>query len=381
MSKILFCYTIADTFHFSIETILMLKEKGHEVTIMSSNKEKLKQIADELRVNFEFLDLSRDFSIGKDIINLVKLFFILRRIKPTIIVGATPKAALVSMIASFFARIHYRVYHIFGLPFETAVGLKRNVLSVVEKITCLFASDVIPISRSVKEIYIEKFPLAKSKMRDFALLTVGGVDISKFEKDKFLSSSPKIKEKLGIPKEKLVIGFVARLTNDKGFGDFIAMWKILTLSREDIVALIIGSSDTRDSFDLKKSQSFFSNSEVYHLDFTQEVEKYMSIMDVFVLPSFREGFGNVNAEASSMKIPVVSYDVTGCRDSVKNGVSGILVEKNDVDALAKAVSGFLDSNQERVKYGEQGRKLIEMHFTRTKVAENFCEFCLHLSAT
>lgn len=374
MSKILFCYTIPDTFHFSIETILMLKEKGYEVTLMSSNKEKLKQVAGELNVNFEFLDLSRDFSIGKDLINVAKLFFILRRIKPNIIVGATPKAALISMIASFFARVNYRVYHIFGLPFETAVGLKRTILILVEKITCLFASDVLPISRSVKEIYIDNFPMVQSKIHDVALLTVGGVDILKFEKDKFLAHHQSIKKTIGIPKEKLVVGFVARLTNDKGFGDFIAMWKILKLNREDVVALIIGSPDTRDGFDEKKLQSFFCDTEVYHLDFTKEVEKYMSIMDVFVLPSFREGFGNVNAEASSMKIPVVSYDVTGCKDSVKNGVSGILVEKNDVGALARAVTSFLDSQQERVKFGEQGRKLIETHFTRKKVAENFCEF-------
>lgn len=375
MSKIIFCYTVPETFHFSLETILMLKENGHEVILISSDEKQLKKTATLLNVKYKFLDLKRNFSILNDVLNVANLFFILRTLKPDIIIGATPKAALISMIASRLVGVKHRVYHIFGLPYETANSIKRKTLILIEKITNQCATDIIPISTSIKEVYIQKFPKSKSKMRDIGPLTVGGVDTMKFDSDKFISEIKSIKMNLEIPNENLVIGFVARLTNDKGIGDFIAMWEILKNKRENIVALVIGSIDARDNFDKEELQQFFNDPKVFHVDFNNEIEKYMAIMDVFVLPSYREGFGNVNAEASSMKIPVVSYNVTGCKDSVKDGYSGFLVEKNNIEKLVSAVLFFLDSSKDRVIYGKQGRSYVEKYFTRKRVAEQFYNFC------
>jgi glycosyltransferase involved in cell wall biosynthesis len=215
-------------------------------------------------------------------------------------------------------------------------------------------------------------------MRDIGQLTVGGVDTIKFDSDRFTTKIESLKKNLGIPNANLVIGFVGRLTNDKGIGDFIAMWEIIKNKRENITALVVGSSDARDNFDKKKLQEFFNESRVFYIDFNDEIEKYMAIMDVFVLPSFREGFGNVNVEASSMKIPVVSYNVTGCKDSVKEGYSGFLVEKKNITSLITEVSHFLDSFQKRVKFGTQGRKYVQKHFTRKIVADQFEVFCATL---
>jgi len=378
MSKILFCYTVPETFHFTLESILLLKDRGHEITLISSEELKLKKVANELNVKYKFLNLRRDFSIISDGLNVIKLFFILRTIKPDIIIGATPKGALISMIASCLLGLKHRVYHIFGLPYETASGLKKIVLTFVEKLTSHCATDIIPISNSVKDVYNIKFPKIKSKMRDIGQLTVGGVDTIKFDSDRFTTKIESIKKNLGIPNANLVIGFVGRLTNDKGIGDFIAMWEIIKNKRENITALVVGSSDARDNFDKKKLQGFFIESRVFYIDFNDEIEKYMAIMDVFVLPSFREGFGNVNVEASSMKIPVVSYNVTGCKDSVKEGYSGFLVEKKNITSLITEVSHFLDSLQKRVKFGTQGRKYVQKHFTRKIVADQFEVFCATL---
>jgi len=378
MSKILFCYTVPETFHFTLESILLLKDRGHEITLISSEELKLKKVANELNVKYKFLNLRRDFSIISDGLNVIKLFFILRTIKPDIIIGATPKGALISMIASCLLGLKHRVYHIFGLPYETASGLKKIVLTFVEKLTSHCATDIIPISNSVKDVYNIKFPKIKSKMRDIGQLTVGGVDTIKFDSDRFTTKIESIKKNLGIPNANLVIGFVGRLTNDKGIGDFIAMWEIIKNKRENITALVVGSSDARDNFDKKKLQEFFNESRVFYIDFNDEIEKYMAIMDVFVLPSFREGFGNVNVEASSMKIPVVSYNVTGCKDSVKEGYSGFLVEKKNITSLITEVSHFLDSLQKRVKFGTQGRKYVQKHFTRKIVADQFEVFCATL---
>lgn len=375
MTKIVFCYTIPGTFHFSNETISVLRDNDFEVILISSQEQVLSEIASTLNVDYKYLDIRRNYSIFRDIIAIYKLTFILRELKPDIVIGATPKASLITMIASHFAKVKHRIYHIFGLPYETASGLKRKILTTTEIITSYFSTDIIPISHSINEVYINKFPSTEQKMHNIGLLSVGGVDTSKFYKERFNSTFEKTKFELGIPNDYLVIGFIARLTKDKGVGDFIAMWNIIKIKREKVVALIIGSEDTRDSFNIQKIKDFINENRVYHVEWTNEIEKYFSVIDIFVMPSHREGFGNVNAEASSMQIPVVSYNVTGCKDSVKNGFSGILVKKGDISSLASSVLSLIDSAEKRQILGVNGRKFVEENFKRDKVANIFKHYC------
>lgn len=375
MTKIVFCYTIPGTFHFSTETISVLRDNDFEVILISSQEQKLFEIASTLNVDYKYLDIRRNYSIFRDIIAIYKLSSILRELKPDVVVGATPKAALITMIASRFAKVKHRIYHVFGLPYETASGLKRKILTTIEIITSCFSSDIIPISHSINEVYINKFPSIEHKMHNIGSLSVGGVDTSKFNKERFSSTFENLKFELGIPNDNLVVGFIGRLTKDKGVGDFIAMWNIIKREREKVVALIIGSEDTRDSYNTQKIKDFINENRVYHVEWTNEIEKYFSLIDIFVMPSHREGFGNVIAEASSMQIPVVAYNVTGCKDSVKNGFSGILVKKGDVPYLASSVLSLIDSAEKRQILGVNGRKFVEENFKRDIVANIFKNTC------
>lgn len=375
MPKIVFCYTIPLTYCFSIETISLLRDKGYGVTLISSHKNELIEVAEKLNVDFRHIELCRDYNFIKDISALIKLVIILRNMKPDIVVGATPKAALISMIAGRLARIKHRIYHIFGLPYETAYGIKRKILTTIERITSFFASEIIPISSSINEVYVTKFPSLKNKLRILGSLTVGGVDTTRFNKENLISKTEFVKSELGIPNDNLVIGFVARLTKDKGVGDFIEMWNIIKTEREKVVVLIIGTSDERDNFDKQKLQDFIDQTRVFHIKSSSEIEKYFSIMDIFVHSSHREGFGNVIAEASSMKIPVVAYNVTGCKDSVQSGSSGILVENGDISSLATEVITLIDSSEKRRTLGVNGRKFIKENFARNIVANNFINYC------
>ena len=379
MTKIVFCYTVPQTFGFSKETISLLKDNDYTVVLISSKQQQLAELATELNVDYKYLDLNRDFNIIKDILSLFNLIIILWDIKPDIVIGASPKAAFISMLASRFVRIKHRIYHIFGLPFETATGLKRKLLISVEKITSRFATTIIPISHSVKDVYIYNFPMVKHKIQDIGCLTVGGVNVFKFDKQRFISNSVVIKSDLGIPINTIVIGFVARLTIDKGIGDYIKMWNILKNKRKNIVTLLIGDRDERDNFNVSELQKFINDERVFHIHSTNEIEKYFSIMDIFVLPSYREGFGNVIAEASSMKIPVVSYNVTGCKDSVRNGYSGILVKKGDIISLTSEVIALIDSPENRQILGANGRIYVEENFRCEFVAETFKDHCQLIS--
>jgi glycosyltransferase involved in cell wall biosynthesis len=374
MKKIVICYTIPATFIFATDIITILKDEGNHVILMSSCEEELTKVSKSLNVDFISIDITRKVSIYKDLATLVKMSNLLRKLKPDIVIGATPKSALISMIASKFAGVNHRVYHILGLPYETATGIKKIILISIEKITSFCANSIIPISTSLRIEYETKFKFIKNKIHTTGSLSIAGVDLDKFDSGRFVDTKNQIKKDLGIPTNYFIIGFVARLTVDKGVGDFIDLWDRLKKIYDNIAVMIIGERDSRDAYNQDLLNIFFEDPNVFHIRHTNEVEKYMSIMNVFVLPSFREGFGNVNIEASAMKVPVVSYNVTGCKDSVKDGFSGFLVKKNDINALVEKVSYFIDSPLEAEKIGSQGRMYAEKYFNRSKIALGFVNF-------
>jgi glycosyltransferase involved in cell wall biosynthesis len=87
----------------------------------------------------------------------------------------------------------------------------------------------------------------------------------------------------------------------------------------------------------------------------EKVPLYFSIFDMFVLPAYWEGFGNVIIQASAMGIPVLATNVTGCMDAVKNNYSGTLIKSKSIDALKKGIEKFLSSKKEIKKFGENGK--------------------------
>ncbi len=378
MKKIIFCYTVPSTFIFTTDIITILKDKGYKVILMSSNEQELMEVAKSLNVDFVFFDFTREFSIYRDLATLIKMINLLRKLKPEIVIGATPKSALISMMASKFVGVNHRIYHILGLPYETATGIKKTILLLVEKLTSFCATRIVPISSSVSKEYEIKFKFTKNIFHNIGLLSIAGVDLKKFDNNRFVFIKDQIKKDIGIQNNYFIIGFVGRLTVDKGVGDFIALWNGIKKKYDKVAVMIIGDTDSRDGFDQNLLNVFFEDQNVFHFAKTNEVEKYMSIMDVFVLPSYREGFGNVIIEASSMKVPVVSYNVTGCKDSVKDGFSGILVEKNNINSLISAVSYFIDYPSEKEKFGDQGRSYVEKYFSRYNIALNFVKFINNL---
>jgi glycosyltransferase involved in cell wall biosynthesis len=101
-------------------------------------------------------------------------------------------------------------------------------------------------------------------------------------------------------------------------------------------------------------------------------------MDVFAMPSYREGFGVVNLEAAAMTLPVVSTRIPGCVDSVADGVTGTLVPPRDADALESAIREYLDNPELRRRHGEAGRQRALRDFRPEGIWEPLYQLYLDL---
>lgn len=376
MSKIIFSYTVPVTYCFSTETIAKLKDAGHDVTLLSSNESELKLIADGLGVGYKCISFQRSMNPLADIKSIYQLAKYFKKVKPDLVIGATPKASMQSMIASKFVHVPVRVYHIFGFPFETSKGLFRKILVEIERLTAKCATHVLPISHSIGEVAITNKLVKKGKLHLTNALTIGGVDTERFNPSVVDSSG--LKERFNRKEDEIVIGFVGRLTIDKGLFDYMEVVDRLSEKYHNLRCLIIGANDERCPIDKTLFDKFISKHNTIYIEHTNEVERYMGLMDIFLQPSYREGFGNANVEAESMNVPVVCYDVTGCKDSISNGKTGFCVPFKDIDGLCKVMISLIEDSKKRKRMGEYARKFVKENYSREKVASFNCEYFSNL---
>ncbi|MDE6247104.1 MAG: glycosyltransferase family 4 protein [Muribaculaceae bacterium] len=367
--KFLFVTTVPITFGFCEQYIMDLKSLGHECIIASSDIDALKDLAHKWGLNYVYLPLYRGMNPMKDVKAIVKTRDELSRLKPDVLIAATPKAAMVSMIAGKISGIKNRVYHIFGLPFETAVGLKRKLLLQIEKLTGKFATGVIPIGSSVLESIQEQKIFAPAKLHLTGLLTTGGVDLKRFDPDALKGIGQNIRRQHGIKDTDVVIGYVARFTQDKGFIDLTEIWEKIK-GNNNVHILLAGEMDSRAPLPNQILDDFINQDRVHYLGYREDIESIFAAMDIFLFPSYREGFGNVNLEASAMRVPVITYNVTGCKDAVQNNITGYVVPFKDYESIVLKINELIDNPSIRKKFGEQGRSMVQKYFTTKIVGQN-----------
>ena len=87
-------------------------------------------------------------------------------------------------------------------------------------------------------------------------------------------------------------------------------------------------------------------------------------MDVFVLPTYREGFPTVSLEASSMNLPVITTDATGCEESIIDNKTGLFVLHKSAD-IAEKILHYLNNENISYQHGNAGRDYVRLNFEQT----------------
>lgn len=134
-----------------------------------------------------------------------------------------------------------------------------------------------------------------------------------------------LKSQLGLPEDTKLVGFIGRLNNPKGAEAFIRMVPIVKQAMPQAKFIVIGDGPMRNSLE-SDVKSLGVEEQVYFLGYQKNVFHLMKQLDVVVVPSFREAFGNVVIEAAWAKKPVVVSSVDGLAETVVDGETGFLVD-------------------------------------------------------
>jgi glycosyltransferase involved in cell wall biosynthesis len=304
--------------------------------------------------------MSRRITPRHDLQSLWGVRRVLCRLRPHVVHGHTPKGGLLAMLAAWLCRVPVRVYHLHGLPLATATGLKRRLLRRTEQLACALATQVLCVSRSLREAALKERLCRPDKITVLLEGNIDGVEAERVFNPALLppESRLKVREQFGIPADALVLGFVGRVVRDKGVAELAAAWQQLRGEFPDLHLLIVGPVEPQDPIPPETAAVLRDDPRVHLAGDELELvnmPRWYGAMDLVVLPSYREGFGVVLLEAAAMGLPVVATQIPGCRDAVKDGETGTLVPPRDAPALAQVIRQYLCDPDRRCRHGQAGR--------------------------
>ena len=361
--KLVHVFTVPISLNFLRGQAAYMKSRGFSVDVVSSPGRELDAFAMQEGSISHAAEMSRSIRPLHDLPALYRLWRIFRNARPRIVHAHTPKGGLLGTIAAFFACVPVRIYHIHGLPFVTARGLKRSLLRWTEWISCSLANRVFCVSPSVREVVIEEGLCKAEKVKVILRGSINGVDAARFDPERFgTKDRNRLRESYGIPADALVLGFVGRIVRDKGIVELTESWKRLCEAFPNLHLLVVGAFETQDPPPADVEQLLRSDPKIHLAGRVEDPSSFFAAMDVVVLPTYREGLPVVPLEAAAMELPVVATRIPGCTDAVIDGVTGTLVPVHDAGALTEAIQRYLECPELRTKHGRAGRERILSDF-------------------
>ena len=364
------CYVVTHsvTSKFLRGQLRYMRANGYDVTLISSPGKDLDLLKETEGVDIITVPMEREIHPLDDLRALIRLYNVLRNIRPHVVNAGTPKAGLLAILAAFFARIPVRIYTLRGLRLETATGIKRFLLTLTERIASACAHRVIAVSHSLADEYQNLGLADRSKLRVLASGSSNGVKPSVFtptpsQRDRALE----LRDQLGIARNEPVIGYVGRLTRDKGIDDLVQAFLKLNAGHSNTWLILVGEIEVTDAPSDASIESIRNHPRIICTGFVNNVALYYHAMNVFAFPSYREGFPNAVLEAQASGVPVVGYRATGIVDSILDGATGRLIPIGSIDELSNALEEYLESPELAATHGANGRQRVEHSFSNERV--------------
>lgn len=353
--------------------IQYIKKRGVEIIFICSPGEELYTFCQREGVEYLAVDIPRRISPFKDLITIFQITKYLIKIKPDIVHAHTPKGGLLGMISATLAGVKVKIYHMRGLPYETAKGFKRFILMNTERVSCFLSNKTISVSKSLMKLALNDKITSNEKITVIEGGSSNGVDSrSRFNYQNInLDLLFEEQKRLGIESKEIVIGYVGRLAVDKGILVLLDAWNKLLSKYTNIRLLLVGPLDERDKLPEWAINQIENSKNINWLGSKINTEYYYALMKIFVLPTFREGLPNVLLEATSMGLPCVVTNSTGCVDVITNNENGLIVPVKDSNAMNIAIEKYITSEKLRQLHGKNARESIEARFDSYKIWDGY----------
>lgn len=368
MIKIIRTSTIPTSLNIFCNGLLkeLQDQYGYEIVAISSSGSALNEIKERERVKTIAVEMQRHISPIKDLKSLVCLIKTFRREKPTMVHSITPKAGLLSMMAAWVTRVPVRLHTFTGLVFPTATGFKQKILIFTDRLTCSCATHLVPEGEGVKNDLIN-YKITKKPLKVLGHGNVRGIDLEYYN-----PALPEVQTEADKIHDKNVFTFVfiGRLVRDKGINELVKAFSQLNITYPDTRLLLVGPyEENLDPLSAETLAEIKNNKAIKSVGCQTDVRPWLAASDIFVFPSYREGFPNVVIEAGAMSLPSIVTDINGSREIIINGTNGIIIPPREVAALQDAMERLLTNSELAHEMSSNARPLIESRYEQGYVRQ------------
>lgn len=314
------------------------------------------------------IPIERNPSVYLDLKVLFQLISIFRREKFDVVHSTTPKAGLLGQLAAYIAGVKIRLHLFTGQVWANKIGYKREILKFIDKVIAFLPNYLLADSFSQK-IYIENENIVvKDKVNVLGLGSISGVNLNKF----YPKNTMLLRAELLISLDQFVFLFLGRLNKDKGILDLLKAFQIVNDKHPESVLILVGR-DEENLLPIIENNPLFNQS-IFYRNFTTQPEDYMSMADVFCLPSYREGFGSVIVEAAACGTPSIGSNIYGISDAIEDNKSGLLSNVADPKNLAKKMSFMIENKEVLHNFSNYGLARVKDSFDENKVSQDLILF-------
>ena len=391
--KLLMRLTTAD---ISLEGLLrgqlQFLNQYYDVVGVASDTGCLDFVAKREGIRVVNVPMHRQISVMADLRSLRDLYRLFRREHPWCVHANTPKGSLLAMVAAWAAHVPHRVYLVTGLRYQGAHGPMRWLLKTMERLTCAFATNIIPegngVLHALREDHITRKPL-----RVLHYGNINGRDTQWFSRRQTVADSTKQpaanvdvtavddfrarqRQQLGFAPDDFVFIFIGRIINDKGMQELCKAMQALAKRHPELRLLLVGNMEQGDAIPEDVRQFFLTDKTVKYVGAQYDVRPFLMAADALVFPSYREGFPNVPIEAGAMGLASIVTDISGSNEIIKDGLNGKII-RSPLDrrgrwrvitpAPTETMEWFLDHPEEVTRMAANAPMMVHERYEQRDV--------------
>ncbi len=303
-------------------------------------------------------NLRRQISAWRDVAAYRNLLRIFRDERPDIVHTHSSKAGILGRVAAHRTRVPLIIHTVHGPPFHKYQNAVANLaFCALERWTARYTSRFISVSNAMTDTFVRAGVAPAEKF-----VTIhSGMEVEPFLRED--GARKRVREELGIAEDAVVIGKIARLFHLKGHEDVLRAFAGVHVSFPLARLLFVGNGILRPQIEgLAKRLGVRHKVTFAGLVPTDRIPEMIKAMDLLVHASLREGLARVLPQALLSGRPVISYDVDGAREVVKDGETGFLVPPRQVDQLREAISRALTDLGQAAQMAKRGRELFTDQF-------------------
>lgn len=365
--KIAFVVAIPTTARAFLMDHIECLQKKYEVHLVANFSKENKTEFEEKNIICHSVPILRPINLLGDLKGLKALRKLFKEEKFDCVHSVTPKAGLLTAIAGKLAGVPNRIHIFTGQVWATRKGVMKLVLMGMDRLMVACDTCLLVDGESQRQFLIKEGVLTESNSMVPADGSIAGIKLERFVVSEVVRMEER--KKFGFSDENVVYIFLGRLNHDKGISELYDAFNRLVVECPNAVLLLYGRDEEEYASKVISYPNIRKGENYFYPGLTKTPFRALQAGDVFVLPTWREGFGVSVLEAQALELPVITSDAYGVRDASVENITGLRCGVNDSDGLYRAMKIYYYDADMRKRHGMAGRKRVEDKFNYERVSK------------